>query len=258
MFPESGANCDGLATQLWTHWHRLQFSDRRLPDLFSMLTCAIQRSPLDQLKQFFCVSILPLWSPTTRKLKYAISHSRRNNMLSRTLRSDIYRVCARRYISSLSFLLAGLVRRVVERCRARQTQERPIGRQTYEERKVRAAITMVDRGRRKEGLEKENATPGRCTSNKRKFPKWLDVRDVSSCYKGRLMDGKHILFVPLETSLSLPCPFDGYVQSFSQAKPTPYNGQPTITGLKVHRYYSKINREIKDRAHCRVHSCRDS
>jgi len=45
-------------------------------------------------------------------------------------------------------------------------------RQTHEERdRARAAISIVSRGRREEDLEKEEATPGHWTSNKRKFPK---------------------------------------------------------------------------------------
>jgi hypothetical protein len=59
------------------------------------------------------------------------------------------------------------------------------------------------------------------------------------------MDGKHILIVPLKRLFTLPCLFDGYVQSFEQAKTTSYNSQPPITGLKLHRYYSKINRRLK-------------
>lgn len=58
--------------------------------------------------------------------------------------------------------------RDAERDRLRKADRR----RTHEEREIaRAAISMVSRGRREEDLEKEEATPGRWTSNKRKFPK---------------------------------------------------------------------------------------
>jgi hypothetical protein len=83
-------------------------------------------------------------------------------------------------------------------------------RRTHGGREIaRAAISIVGRERREEDLGKRRQllAAGLLTKG---YPQNSGTFEML-VYSGRLMDGKHALFVPLETFLSLPRPLDGCV-----------------------------------------------